>query len=238
MTNFVAGLAFIALTAAGSNSLPLQAPPGSGHWEGSINVQGKELRLTIDLAAKGGAWEGAAGLPDMNSTGMDLAGIVVQGDAVTFSIKGAPGDPTFKGKLSADAKNLSGDFSQGPAAGTFTLAWKGEPKIEAPPRNAPLTKDLEGDWDGSLDLNGNVLRLSLKLTNQAGGGATGVLISLDQGGAQIPLRAIEQKDAHVKFTVPGVGGTYEGDVKDGQIVGTWSQGPGSLPLTFKRAAAK
>jgi len=38
--------------------------------------------------------------------------------------------------------------------------------------------------------------------------------------------------------VPGVGGSYEGDVKDGQIVGTWTQGPGSLPLTFKRAAAK
>ena len=238
MTNFVAGLAIIALTAAGSSSLALQAPPGSGHWEGAINVQGKELRLTIDLAAKGEAWQGAAGLPDMNSTGMDLAGIVVKGDAVTFSIKGAPGEPTFKGKLSADAKTLSGDFSQGPAAGTFTLAWKGEPKIEAPPTNAPLTKDLEGDWDGSLDLNGNVLRLSLKLSNQAGGGATGVLISIDQGGAQIPLRAIEQKGAHLTFTVPGVGGSYEGDVKDGQIVGTWTQGPGSLPLTFKRAAGK
>ena len=91
----------------------------------------------------------------------------------------------------------------------------------------PLTKDFEGDWDGSLDLNGNVLRLSLKLANQPGGGATGVLISIDQGGAQIPLRAIEQKGAHLKFTVPGVGGSYEGDVKDGQIVGTWTQGPGS-----------
>lgn len=234
MTNFVAGLAIIALTAAGSGSLPLQTPPGSGHWEGSISVMGKELRLTIDLASKGGAWEGAAGMPDLNATGMELTAIVVKGDAVTFGIKGAPGDPTFKGKLSADAKAMSGDFSQGPAAGTFTLAWKGEPIIEAPAKNAPLTKDLEGDWDGSLDVNGNVLRLSLKLTNQAGAGATGVIISIDQGGAQIPLRVIEQKDAHLKFTVPGVGGTYEGDLKDGQIIGTWAQGPLSLPLTFKR----
>ena len=53
MTNFVAGLAIIAFTATGSSSLSLQTPPGSGHWEGSINVQGKELRLTIDLCGQG-----------------------------------------------------------------------------------------------------------------------------------------------------------------------------------------
>ena len=45
---------------------------------------------------------------------------------------------------------------------------------------------------------------------------------------------IETTGAHVKFTVPAVGGTYEGDLKDGQIVGNWTQGPGTLPLTFKR----
>jgi hypothetical protein len=231
MTRLVAGLAFIALT--GAATLSAQTPPGSGHWEGSINVQGKELRLTIDLAAKGGTWEGAAGLPDMNSTGMDLTGVAVKGDDITFSIKGAPGNPTFKGKLTEGAKAMAGDFSQGPAAGTFTLAWKGEPKIEAPPKNAALTKELEGDWEGALNVNGMTLRLSLKMVNQAGGG-TGTLISVDQGGAEIPLRVIEQKDAHVKFTVPGVGGVYEGDLKGGELVGTWAQGPGSLPLTFKR----
>ena len=127
---------------------------------------GKDLRLTIDLAARGGEWEGAAALPDMNATGLELAGITVKGEAVTFSIKGGPGDPTFKGTLSTDAKALSGDFSQGPIAGTFTLAWKGEPKIERRRRMRRGPKDLEGDWEGALDVNGNVLRLPLKLTNR------------------------------------------------------------------------
>ena len=38
------------------------------------------------------------------------------------------------------------------------------------------------------------------------------------------------------FAAAGCGGDYDGDLKDGQLTGTWTQGPGTLPLTFKRAA--
>lgn len=229
-------LALIGLLAVGGCAVSAQStsgPAGAGHWEGTISVQGKDLRLDVDLVATGDKWEGAAAFPDMNAKGLVLAPITVQGEAVSFSVKGAPGDPTFKGTLSKDSKTLAGDFTQGPVSGTFTLAWKGEAKLEAPPKNAALGKELEGSWEGALDVNGTILRLTLKLANEAGG-ATGTLISIDQGGAEIPLSVIEQTGAHLKFTVPGVGGTYEGDLKDGQLAGTWTQGPGTLPLAFKR----
>jgi hypothetical protein len=201
-----------------------------------MSVQGKEIRLTVDLAAKAAdAWEGAAGFPEMNAKGLVLSPISVKGEAVTFAIKGAPGEPTFRGTLSKDSKTLSGDFTQGPVVGTFTLAWKGEAVIEAPPKNPPVGKDFEGSWDGTLEVNGVSLRLALKLVNQDGA-ATGLLISIDQGGAEIPLSAITQNGGHVTFTVPAVGGSYEGDIKDNQITGNWTQGPGTLPLAFKRAA--
>jgi hypothetical protein len=233
-----AGLALIAMLVAGGRPASAQTPTGpagSGHWEGMVSVQGKDLKLEVDLVAKGDKWEGAAGFPDMNAKGLPLAPITVKGEAVTFTVKGAPGDPTFKGTISKDAKAMSGDFTQGPVSGTFTLAWKGEGKLDPPVKNAALGKEFQGAWEGALDVNGMTLRLTLQLTNEAGG-ATGQMVSLDQGGAQIPLRVIEQTGAHLKFTVPAVGGTYEGDLKDGQIVGSWSQGPGTLPLTFKRAA--
>lgn len=240
MTKVVAvGLAVVALLASHGREASAQSTPGpagSGHWEGALSVQGKDLRVEIDLVARTpDKWEGAAGFPDMNAKGLPLASITVQGEAVSFSVKGAPGDPTFKGTLSKDGKTLAGDFTQGPVTGTFTLAWKGEPKLEAAPKNALLGKDLEGAWEGALEVNGMTLRLTLKLTNQDGA-ATGTLISIDQGGAEIPLSVIVQTDAHLKFTVPGVGGSYDGDLKDGQLTGTWTQGPGALPLSFKRAA--
>jgi hypothetical protein len=232
------GLTLVALLMSHARPASAQSAPGpagSGHWEGSMIVQGKELRIDVDLVARtGDKWEGAAGFPEMNAKGLVLTGIAVQGQAVTFGIKGVPGDPLFKGTLSKDSKSLSGDFSQGPVTGTFTLAWKGEGKVEAPPKNAPLAKDFEGTWEGTLDVNGTLLRLTLKLSNQDGG-ATGLLISVDQGGAEIPLMSIVQTDAQLKFTVPAVGGSYEGSLKEGQITGTWTQGPGSLPLSFKRA---
>jgi hypothetical protein len=238
MKRIATGLALIAMLGVSGRAGSAQAPAGpagSGHWEGSISVQGKDLKLEVDLVAKGDKWEGAAGFPDMNAKGLPLAPITVQGQAVTFVVKGAPGDPTFKGTLSKDAKTLAGDFTQGPVTGTFTLAWKGEGKLEPAVKNAALGKDFEGAWEGALDVNGTALRLTLKLTN-VDGGATGTMVSLDQGAAEIPLRVIDVKGAQVKFTVPAVGGSYEGELKDGQIVGTWAQGPGTLPLTFKRPA--
>lgn len=238
MTKRVAvGLAWIAIVVACGQAAAAQStsgPAGAGHWEGTISVQGKDLRVDVDLVAKGDKWEGAAAFPDMNAKGLVLAPITVQGEAVSFSVKGAPGDPTFKGTLSKDSKTLAGDFTQGPVSGTFTLAWKGEAKLEAPPKNAALGKEFEGSWEGALDVNGTILRLTLKLANEPAG-ATGTLISIDQGAAEIPLSVIEQTGAHLKFTVPAVGGTYEGDLKDGQLAGNWTQGPGTLPLAFKRA---
>ena len=240
MTKLVAvGLTLAALLLSNGRSASAQAAPGpagTGHWEGAISVQGKELRLEVELVARSAdKWEGPAAFPDMNAKGLMLSAIAVQGQAVTFAIKGVPGDPTFKGTLSKDSKTLSGDFTQGPLAGTFTLAWKGEAKFEAPPKNAPLTKDFEGTWEGTVEVNGNKLRLGLKLANQDGG-ATGTLIAIDQGGVEIALSAIVQTDAHLKLTVPAIGGTYEGDLKDDQVTGTWTQGGGSTPLNLKRTA--
>jgi hypothetical protein len=240
MTKLVAvGLTLAALLVINGRTASAQATPGpagTGHWEGAISIQGKELRLEVELVARSAdKWEGSAAFPDMNAKGLMLSAIAVQGQAVTFGVKGIPGDPTFKGTLSKDSKTLSGDFVQGPVVGTFTLAWKGEPKFEAPAKNAPLAKDFEGPWEGAIEVNGARLRLTLKLANQDGG-ATGVIISVDQGGVEIPIDGIVQTDAHLKLTVPPIGGAYEGDLKDGQITGTWTQGPISTPLNLKRAA--
>ena len=78
-----------------------------------------------------------------------------------------------------------------------------------------------------------MLRLVLKLANGATG-ATGVLVSLDQNNAEIPVTAVQQQGARVKLFVTMIGGTFDGELKGGQLAGTWTQGPLSLPLVFKR----
>jgi len=80
------------------------------------------------------------------------------------------------------------------------------------------------------------LRLVVKLSNGPDGVARGTMISLDQGGAEIPIAAVVQTGSHLKLVVQVIAGTYEGDFKDGQLTGNWTQGPGTLPLVFKRPA--
>ena len=43
--------------------------------------------------------------------------------------------------------------------------------------------------------------------------------------------------AHLTLVVRAISATYEGDLKEGEISGTWMQGPSKLPLVFKRGAA-
>ena len=215
-------------------SIP-QPPAGpSGHWEGAIQVPGQELKIEIDLAPRGEKWEGAIAIPAQGLKGFPLSAITVQGDSVSFALNGVPGDPRFKGTVSKDAKSLSGEFSQGGATIPFAVTRTGDAKFEPLPKSTPITKDLEGSWEGSLDVNGTILRLRVKLSNGPDGVATGTMVSVDQGGVELPIAAVVQTGSHLKLVVQAIAGTYEGDLKDGQLTGTWMQGLGTLPLVFKR----
>ena len=149
-------------------------------------------------------------------------------------MKGIPGEPSFKGRLAADGASLSGDFAQGGAKLSFQLKRTGEATIAEVPKNPPIAKDLEGDWEGSLNAGGTVLRLKLKLKNRAEGGATGSVVSVDQGGVEIPITTVAQTAQQLKLDLPAIAASYSGELKEGRLVGDWTQGGGTMPLAFAR----
>jgi uncharacterized protein (TIGR03067 family) len=144
---------------------------------------------------------------------------------------------TFAGKSQVGTVDVSGDTL------TMTL---GEPGATARPdasnsanklvltRVKPIAKEFAGDWEGALNASGQTLRIAFKLTNDADGLATGTLVSVDQGNSEGPIAAVLQNGNTLKLVIPAVRGGYEGELKDGQIAGTWTQGPNSLPLVLKR----
>ncbi len=223
----------MALLGAPSSAAPAAGP--AGHWKGAIQMPGQELQVEVDLAAKDGGWIGTITIPAQNLKAFPLSGVEVQGPAVGFSMKGIPGEPAFKGRLSEDGSSLGGDFTQGTARLPFQLKRTGEATIAEIPKSTPVAKELEGDWEGSLNAGGTVLRLKLKLQNRPEGGATGSVISVDQGGAEIAITSIVQTAQQLKLQLPSIGASYEGELKDGRLVGNWTQGAGTLPLAFARA---
>jgi hypothetical protein len=227
---FFAFLGFVERAAA---SQATQGP--SGHWVGSLEA-GQSIGVEIDLATKsGGAWYGTISIPTQGTRGVPLADLVVKGNAISFAIKGAPGDPNYTGTLAADGKTITGTFSQGGGSLPLTLERKGDAKFDIPQKSTPITKELEGSWEGTLDVKGTLLRLVLKLANGPEG-ATGVLVSLDQNNIEIPVATVTQEGAKVKLLVTMISGTFDGELKGGELAGTWTQGPLNLPLVFKRSA--
>jgi hypothetical protein len=229
-------IAGLGVALVGLLSAVAHAAGPAGHWKGAIQVPGQELQVEVDLAAKGSAaWVGTITIPAQNLRAFPLSAIEAQGSAVSFAMKGIPGEPAFKGRLSDDGASLAGDFTQGAAHLPFQLKRTGEAVIALTPKSTAIAKELEGSWEGALNAGGSVLRLKLKLANRPEGGATGTVISLDQGTAEIAITTVVQTAARLKLELPSIGASYAGELKDGQLVGDWTQGAGTLPLTFARA---
>lgn len=212
----------------------------AGHWEGAITLPGTALAVRVDLeGAKEGAWAGTIDIPVQSLRGFKLGDVTVKDATVSFAMPGVPGDPKFSGSLAADAKTIAGDFSQGGQTFPFKLERKPRPAPrtgETPAKGVP-GKGVVGYWQGSLKPSPILeLRLVLEITNAAGGAFSGVMISVDQGNARLPLTSLTEKSGAVHLEVASVGGTFDGKLSaDGsEISGDWKQGGNTLPLVFKR----
>jgi hypothetical protein len=225
--------AFLTLPLALSQS----KPAGSGHWEGTVQVPDRDLKVAIDLAQnEKGEWIGTIAVPEQNLRDLPLAKIVVKGTSVAFELPGIPGDPAFQGDLSPDGKAIKGDLAQGGGSFPMQVKWVSEASVKLPAKSTPIGKELEGVWEGVLATpDGQNLRIRVTLANGADG-ATGTFASLDQSGNEMPLTTIAQKDSQLTFELKMAGIGYSGELKGDRLVGTFTQGPASLPLTFKRGA--
>jgi hypothetical protein len=239
MRTFTRVLPIAALLLLPSPSLLAQtAVDPSGHWEGAVQTPNMDVKIEMDLARNSkGELAGTFANPTQNVRGLLLSSVVVDGRSIGFQIKGsAAGERTFKGSLGADGASMSGEYTQGGFSMPFSMARTGEARIEPPASSAPIGKELEGTWKGTMDVNGTQRRLVLTMSNQPDGTATGTFVNVDEG-LEIPVAAITHKASSVTLDVKVVAGSYSGTLNPErmELVGTWTQGTVSLPLTFRRA---
>lgn len=239
-------LAASLLSLAGSAGLHAADAPATaaGYWEGSIALPNRELGISVELTpATGAAWQGLIDIPMQGLRGFKLDPVKVDGSTVEFGLPGIPGEPRFTGKLSEDGKTISGDFAQGGGSLPFTLERKTKPAPvarEAVPARGTPGKGVAGNWRGALAPLPNVeLRLELEATTTAEGKLEGVIISLDQGNARIPITEFTIVDNKVNLKTPSVEGAFSGTLSaDGaEIAGEWTQLGRTSALVFKRLPA-
>ncbi len=209
----------------------------SGHWDGIIQAPNTGISVQLDLARTDKVrWIGTVSIPQQGVTGFPLENIAITGSSVSFIMKGVPGPPKFQGTLSADGRSISGSFSQGNAPMPFKVSRTGDPQITIPAKSTPISKEIEGLWEGALKVNGTPLRLVMRLLRNEDGTGGGSLTSVDQGGVAIDIGTVTQQGSDLKVDLPAVHGVFTGKIaKDFKsIAGNWSQGGGDLPITFLR----
>ena len=225
-----------ALALGSPHAFAQEAANPNGHWEGSVKLSNQDLRMSVDLFRNAkGELAATFGQPDQGLKGLPFASVSVSGRSVTLVLKTAEAVSTFAGELAADGQTLRGDAKQGGESVPFTLTRKGEPQVPEVPKNAKIAAELEGNWNGALELGERRIRIVLTLKNQPDGSGAGTIMSPDGSGTEIPI-AISHKGESVSLEARSVGASFAGVLKGGELTGSWTQGEATLPLVFRRAA--
>jgi len=119
----------------------------------------------------------------------------------------------------------------------LALAHGAEAQTQTPNASA-AAQNLEGTWEGALDVGAMKLRLALKVTKAADGAFAAKLDSLDQGANNLQVDAISLKDGAVHFEMKRLQVVFDGTLnkENSEIAGQFKQGEATYPLTLKRVA--
>jgi hypothetical protein len=207
-----------------------------GHWSGSLQTPAGPLTIEVDLDRAASGWVGSFSIPAQGTTGMPLDEILFSDGKGSFHLKGPPGDPSFSGTLSPDGKLLEGSFAQGPASLPLKLTRTGEAKVETAKASPAVAPEFVGTWEGTIPA-GPGLRIVLTITNGKAS-AEALMVSVDQGNAQIPVSAVIQNGTKLTLQMNAIGGGYDGEINKAgtELNGTLTQMGNSIALQLKKAA--
>lgn len=232
-TAFLTAVLLVPATAA----VAQKTPDASGHWEGTIVTSFAEIPFQADFIRNAkGELVATYSRPENNLRGFPLMNVSLKGSAIHFELT-ANGNTTFDGAFLANGTSVSGDVSTSLGNAPFDMKRTGEAHIEAPPKNAPIAKELEGTWNGTLSMPGQKLRLVLKLENHTDGTAAGKLISIDEGGVEFAL-GITQKAGTLTLNATPIGGNFFSGALNAagtMLVGRFTEEAIDVPVTFERA---
>jgi hypothetical protein len=227
----------LALLLASVLAVRAQSPVGvTGHWEGSVQLPAMEVPIELDVAtnAKGELF-GTFSQPAQKIRGLPLASVAVDGRTVTFGLRSGS---KFSGTLDANGKTISGDLAS-VTVGTVsvTLTRTGDARIDAPSKSAAITKDMEGTWTGTIDVDSGY-HIVLTMANQPDGTSSGTIVSVDEAGLEMPVR-ITQNGSTLTLDVKMISASFSGVLNPAgsELAGTYKTAQGTeVPLTLRRTA--
>jgi hypothetical protein len=229
LAHFSIAAALLAAPSAWSQGSP------AGHWEGTASMGSQQVGLSLDLAKNAASeWEASMGAPAMNATGLVVADLTVSGNSVRFTgveLQMAKFDLT----LGADGA-MKGTLSnaQGPVPIEFRRT--GEAKVELIASNPAVSKELEGDWEGTLQGPGQAFPLVFHFKNRPDKTVAASIDSPAMNAMGLPLDHVRQTGEKVEFGIKIAEASFRGALnKEGtELAGQLVHEGGSTPFTLRK----
>lgn len=220
----IAVLTFLATTCAHAQDI-------AGDWQGTIKTAMGELRLVLHVSKNAdGTLKASVDSPDQNAAGIAIESITLEGNKLKFA--SAPLKASYEGTLKG-TDSINGSWTQGQK---FPLDFrKTTNPLKTVHKPAPPS-DIDGKWEGTLDMGPSKLRIIFRLTNTEDG-LMAVMDSPDQKVTGMPSTSVSRKGPSIKIEMKQISGYFQGKIDknmDG-MSGDWNQGGSGLPLQLKRA---
>jgi len=219
---------FAVLLAGASLAVGQSGLAGAGHWEGTIRLPNKTVRVNVDVARNDKQqWIGSLAMPELAFTPIVFGDVAIDGSAVTLSSRESM--LQIEGTISADGKSIKGGFVSAfllavPVA--IELRRTAEPQVAVAISSGPISSEAEGTWTGNL-----TLKTSWEDNDQRTGTPTPVRITLghaadgNASGAfdKLPLSSIRQQGTHLQFEAKGASAVFVGEIEGDELTGQWTQ---------------
>jgi len=215
----------------------------TGHWEGVLNADGREIGLSLDLAkdAKAG-WIASMGVPAQNVTGLVVKDLAVDGKSVKFM---AVEPQMAKLDLTLADGKLAGTLTGRRGSQPIEFKRTGEANVQLPPASPAVSKDLEGDWVGMLKTPGSDMEITVHFKNQPDNTVLAtfditVLGTIDipaTNAMGMPINDVKQTDDKVEFGLKiAHGSSFSGTLNKerGELSGQLGPEEQTMQVTLKK----
>ena len=210
--------------------------PQAGHWEAAVPRLDHSFVFALDLDKNAkGEWIASFGVPVQKISGLAVSELTVDGPNVKFKVVEFHNSPSFDLKLSGEAK-LTGTMSSPNLETTLEFAKKGNAKVELAVPAPAVSKELEGEWAGAVEIPQGNFHIIVHFQNQPDKTVLATMDSPEQDKKDLKLSGVAQKGLAVEFRSKMTGGAYRGTLNKAgtEITGRWTQGGKSNPLKLKK----
>jgi hypothetical protein len=201
-----------------------------GSWVGKLETPIGNYTMVFRFEDDAdGEFTGFLDSPDEGARGIPITNIELTDGKLEFRVPRAV--LTYTATM-ADGKMTDGTWSQRGQDVPLSME-----KGEYVPAGIQLSDEafsrLEGSWVGKLtNPAGNQLNVVFRFEKNDEGNIAAFMDSPDQGAKGIPVTEASLDGDQLSMTIPAARGSYTATVTDGQIEGTWSQGPNQQPLVL------